>query len=126
METKKKILVIDDEEVLRKIVKFHLEKTGLYEVISAANGQAGIDLAKSAKPALILLDLLMPGLSGNDVMEHLMEDVSTRDIPVIFLTGAVSKEDIKTQGGVVGGRRFIAKPVSSEDLKAVVKSVLQS
>ncbi len=74
---------------------------------------------------MILLDLLMPGMSGNDVMEHLMDDPATSSIPVIFLTGTVTIDDIKTQGGVVGGRRFIPKPVVFEELISVVDSVFQ-
>ncbi len=125
MANKKKILVIDDEETLREIVKFYLETTKRYEVSGAASGREGIAIAKRNQPDLILLDILMPEMSGNDVMEHLMDDIATRNIPVIFLTGVISKEDISTQGGVVGGRRFIAKPVASEELIQVLDSVLQ-
>ncbi len=125
MDSTKTILVVDDEETIRKIVKFHLKRTTKYEVLDAADGKEAINLAKSEKPDLILLDLLMPGMSGNDVMEHLMNDPATSSIPVIFLTGAVTKDDIKSQGGVVGGRRFIAKPVEFEELISVVDSVFQ-
>ncbi len=125
MDSTKTILVVDDEETIRKIVKFHLKRTLKYEVLDAVDGQEAIHLAKRKKPDLILLDLLMPGMSGNDVMEHLMDDPATRRIPVIFLTGAVTKDDIQTQGGVVGGRRFIAKPVVFEELISVVDSVFQ-
>ena len=125
MTNKKKILVIDDEETLREIVKFYLETTERYEVSGAASGREGLSMAKRNQPDLILLDIFMPEMSGNDVMEHLMDDIATRNIPVIFLTGVISKEDITTQGGVVGGRRFIAKPVVSEELIPVIDSVLQ-
>jgi len=125
MAHKKKILVIDDEETLREIVKFYLETTKRYEVSGAAIGREGIAMAKRNQPDLILLDILMPEMSGNDVMEHLMDDMATRHIPVIFLTGVISKADISAQGGIVGGRRFIAKPVASEELIQVIDSALQ-
>ena len=125
MANKKKILVIDDEKTLREIVKFYLETTERYEVSGAANGREGLSMAKRNQPDLILLDIFMPEMSGNDVMEHLMDDIATRNIPVIFLTGVISKEEISIQGGVIGGRRFIAKPVASEELIQVIDSALQ-
>lgn len=124
MDKKKKILVIDDDECIGSIVKLHLEQSGKYEVLISTDGQQGITAAKRRKPDLILLDILMPNMSGTDVIERLLEDKMTKDIPVIFLTGVVTKEDIKIQGGVVGGRRFLAKPVSLRDLLYTVESAL--
>jgi len=125
MDATKTILLVDDEETIRKIVRFHLEKTARYNVLDAADGEVAIQLAKSKKPDLILLDLLMPGMSGNEVMDHLMKNPSTKAIPVIFLTAAVTKDDIKVQGGSVGGRRFLAKPVTPGELISVVDSVFR-
>ncbi|MDP2644167.1 MAG: response regulator [Desulfobacterales bacterium] len=124
-DQKRKILVIDDDETSRSIVKFHLEGTGKYEVTSASTGAEGVQAARRIQPRLILIDILMPGMSGTDVAEKLMDSPATKDIPMIFLTGAVTKDDISTQGGFVGGRRFLAKPVSRQDLISVVDSVFQ-
>lgn len=125
MSDKRKILVIDDDEITGYLVKYSLEFSGKYEVIYSTNGQDGLLMATDMKPDLILLDILMPHMSGTDVIEKLMENPKTKDIPVIFLTGAVTKDDIKTQGGIVGGRRFLSKPVSNSDLLATVESVFR-
>lgn len=125
MNEKKKILVIDDDEFVGYLVKYSLESSGKYEVLYFTNGEDGIMMAKRMKPDLILLDILMPNMSGTDVIEQLLEDQNTKDIPVIFLTGAVTINDIKAQGAVVGGRRFLSKPVSNSDLISAVESVFQ-
>ena len=125
MNEKRKILVIDDDEITGYLVKYSLEFSGKYEVLYSPNGQDGVMTAALMKPDLILLDILMPNMSGTDVIEKLMENPKTKDIPVIFLTGAVTKADIKTQGGIVGGRRFLSKPVSSSDLLSTVESVFK-
>lgn len=123
MEGKKKVLIIDDDEIFVSLVNYHLEQSGKYEAFNSTDGQEGIMMVKRIKPDLILLDIMMPKMSGTDVMEQLLNDPITKDIPVIFLTGAVTKDDIKTQGAIVGGRRFLAKPVSHRDLMATVESV---
>ena len=125
MNEKRKILIIDDDEVVGYLVQSSLELSGKYEVLYSANGQDGIMMAQRIKPDLILLDILMPNMSGTDVIEQLLENHKTKDIPVIFLTGAVTINDIRTQGGTVGGRRFLSKPVSKSDLISAVESVFQ-
>ena len=122
-ERKKKVLIIDDDEIFVSLINYYLEQSGKYEAFNCTDGQEGIMMVKRIKPDLILLDIMMPRMSGTDVMEQLLNDPITKDIPVIFLTGAVTKDDIKTQGAVVGGRRFLAKPVSHRDLLATVESV---
>ncbi len=123
MDAIKKVLIIDDDEFFVSIVKYYLKLSGKYAVFNSADGQEGLTMVKRIKPDLILLDILMPNMIGTDVMERLLEDRTTQDIPVIFVTGAVTKDDIKTQGAIVGGKRFLAKPVSYGDLMATVESV---
>ncbi|HNT68335.1 MAG TPA: response regulator [Syntrophorhabdaceae bacterium] len=113
---KKRILIIDDERDLCRMVKFNLERTKQYEVLFATDGRSGIEIARSKMPDLILLDIKMPGKSGGEIAEELLDDPSTRSIPIIFLTALVKKGEVAKQSGYISGRPFIAKPVTAKDL----------
>jgi len=112
----KKILFIDDEDDFCFFVKLNLEKMRDYKVFTATSGREGIRLAKLHKPDLIFLDIMMPEMDGGQVAEALLEDESTSEIPVIFLTAVVKQEEVAEHGGQMGGRDFIAKPVTPEKL----------
>jgi|SRR5208283_917282 len=124
MAHKTKILMIDDEEDLAYFVRLNLEKTGKFTVITAKRGSEGIKLAKTEKPDLILLDLVMPGLDGGQVAAQLMDNASTEKIPIIFLTALVNKKQVEDGEGKIGGRDYIAKPVTSEELIIRIELVL--
>jgi len=113
---KKKILIVDDEELFTKLVKLNLEKTGDYEVRVENKGLQGLAAAREFQPDLILLDILMPDMEGSEVASRLQDDAQTKDIPVVFLTAVVRKEEVESGCGVIGGRPFIAKPVSVNEL----------
>jgi CheY-like chemotaxis protein len=112
----KKILLIDDEDDFCFFAKLNLEKTDRYRVFTSNNGKEGIGLAKQYKPDLIILDIMMPGMDGGQVASILLGDESTSGIPIVFLTAMIRKEEILERGGRIGGREFIAKPVTPEDL----------
>ena len=112
----KKILVIDDEEDFCRSIKKVLERKKIFRVLTANRGSEGIRLAKMTNPDVILLDIMMPDMAGTSVAEELMDDPVACNIPIIFVTGIISKEDIKESGGVSGGRSFIAKPVIIDEL----------
>jgi CheY-like chemotaxis protein len=120
----KKILIIDDEEDFCHFVKLNLEKTGKYEVSFSTDPVQGIEIAKSERPDLILLDLLMPNMHGSEVAQKLLNDQRTQNIPIIFLTALAQKSEIDSATGMIGGRRFIAKPVTPEELVARLEEVL--
>lgn len=109
MVESKKILVADDDEVFLKLLDNDLTKEG-YAVIKTQSGKEAISLAKSQKPDLIFLDLNMPDVSGGEVGEILKHDPRTKGIPVIFLTGLLTKKEEEERGRMIGGNRFIAKP----------------
>ncbi|MCU0665494.1 MAG: response regulator [Candidatus Omnitrophica bacterium] len=111
----KRILVVDDEQNVLKVLDQRLSKTG-YAVLKANNGEDAIFLAKKEKPDLILLDLMMPDISGADVAAALKQDPGTKNIPVIFLTCLVTKNDEEHIGRESGGNFFIAKPYEPNDL----------
>jgi DNA-binding response OmpR family regulator len=120
----KKILVIDDEENHCRLVKKSLESKGEFCVLTATRGKEGIMMARTEKPDLILLDIMMPDMCGNLVAEDLVEDPVTRSIPIIFLTAIVTQKELQISGGVIGGRYFISKPVIFDDLTAKINAVL--
>ncbi len=124
MADRTKILMIDDEEDLAFFVRVNLEKTGKFTVLTATRGLEGIKLAKSEKPDLILLDLVMPEMDGGQVAAQLLANTSTKNIPIIFLTALAEKEQVEAYEGKIGGRDYIAKPVTSEELIVRIESVL--
>ena len=126
MEEKKKILLIDDEEDFCFFVQGNLENTGDFEVVYTGKGRKGVELAKSEKPDLILLDVVMPEMSGQEVAEELLEDPETEGIPIIFLTAIISKKDKDADTlRKIGGRNFVAKPVNTEELVGAIRNVLE-
>ncbi len=126
MADKKKILLIDDEENICFFVKNNLEATGGFEVITTTDGQEGLQLAKQKKPDLILLDIIMPKMSGSDVAENLFLDSRTKHIPVVFLTAVVTQREIGIESvKEIGGQYFVAKPFDTEKLVDSIKMVLE-
>jgi CheY-like chemotaxis protein len=123
---KKKILLIDDEEDFCFFVKLNLEQTGKYEVLTATTGSRGLIMASEDPPDLILLDIIMPEMSGGHVAELLLESPKTKDIPVLFITAIASRSEVQSQEGVIGGRMFIAKPVTPVELMAKIDPILEN
>lgn len=124
MERPHRILVIDDDKNLCQSLKRNLEHAYRWHVSFALNGKDGLTLAKSQSPDLIFLDVMMPGMGGGEVAEALLESPLTKDIPIVFLTGMVDKAQVEECGGEIGGRRYLAKPTSLEEVAAMVRSVL--
>jgi CheY-like chemotaxis protein len=122
---KKKILMIDDEEDLCYSVKTNLELTGEFDVIAVSHAEEGIRLAQKEQPDLILLDVIMPDMSGEDVAIALSDVPKTKDIPIIFLTAVVTYMSIPP-GTIkrIGGRDFISKPIDRDSLIKCIKTVI--
>ena len=120
----KKLLVIDDEEYFCRAVKKAIEMKRDLQVLTATRGDEGLRLARTQKPDLILLDIVMPGMMGTQVAEELLQDPDTASIPVIFVTAIVKKEEAEREMGFLGGRMFIAKPVVIDELLKKIDSVL--
>lgn len=113
---KKRILMVDDEPAFTRMVKLNLEKTGQFEVREENRATAALAVAREFKPHLIILDVIMPGMDGGDVANHIKKDRELRGTPVIFLTAAVSPKEAGKKGLESGGDFFLAKPVSLDDL----------
>ncbi len=118
-ETMKKILFIEDESALQKALEDILKQEG-YKMISALNGEAGIRLAESEKPNLILLDLILPKMHGFEVLKELKENSKTKDIPVIILTNLEGMKDID-QAVELGATTYLVK--TQYTIKELIKKV---
>ena len=124
MSQKQKILFIDDEVPLTLLVKLNLEKTGTYEVRTENRALNAMKAAREFKPDLVLLDVMMPDLDGGDVAAQFKSDPTLKDVPVIFLTATVLKEEVGDKGTMIGGYPFIPKPFRSEVLlEQIAKSL---
>jgi two-component system, OmpR family, alkaline phosphatase synthesis response regulator PhoP len=116
----KRILVIDDEPKIVEICRDYLTAAG-FEVMTAADGQRGLIVARKERPDLIVLDLMMPGLDGLDVCRELRRE---SDTPIIMLTARVEESD-KLVGLELGADDYITKPFSPRELVARVRTVLR-
>lgn len=119
----RKILVIDDEKDFGFFVEQNLELTGAYNVILASSAKEGIKAAIRQKPDLILLDVVMPEMSGFEVLKTLKETRATTSIPVIMLT-AVDTDEAKETALSFYNEDYIVKPVAISELKAKIDAVL--
>jgi len=119
----KRILVVDDTEDIVKLVKMYLEHH-CYEVIIARDGQEGLEKAKTEKPDLIVLDLMLPKMDGYKVCGLLKKDTRYAKIPVIFFTAKAQEKDVKL-GQEVGADAYITKPFEPEVLLAKIKELIK-
>ncbi|WP_028457423.1 response regulator transcription factor [Chloroflexus sp. Y-396-1] len=117
------ILVIDDEPGIVKIARDYLERAG-FQVISAGDGPTALRLARQERPALIVLDLMLPGMDGLDITRILRQDMLTAHIPIIMLTARVEETD-RLIGLELGADDYITKPFSPRELVARVRAVLR-
>ena len=121
---KKRILVVDDEPALTRMVKLNLERTGDYEVRTENQGSMALEAAREFKPDLILLDVMMPDMSGDEVSAQMKEDEELSNIKYVFMTAIVTKDETETMGSNIGGNEFLAKPVKTDELIATIERVL--
>lgn len=118
----KKILVVDDETDLLKVTLLRLKKTG-YEVFGCADGQGVLDMARQFTPDLIILDVYLPGINGDNVTKILKKDNNLKHIPVILISASTRILDEKAWGS--GAAAYLKKPFEPEELVSLVKKVLE-
>ncbi len=122
---RKKILLIDDEEDFRFFVKGNLENTGEFHVLEATSGKEGIKIATEEKPDLILLDISMPEMSGEQVAKRLSKNPETNKMPILFFTALITKNEIEDgEISSIAGHKFIAKPIATKQLVAAINNTL--
>jgi two-component system phosphate regulon response regulator PhoB len=118
-----KILAIDDEEDILELVRYNLSREG-FQVICASTGEEALKIAQDEGPELIVLDLMLPGIDGLEVMKRLKAAPPTQSIPVVMLTAKGEEADIVT-GLELGADDYVTKPFSPRILSARVKAVLR-
>src|SRR5207237_4216109 len=118
-----KVLVIDDEAPIRLLCRVNLEAEGM-EGLEAADGPSGLEKARSEKPDVILLDVMMPGLDGWRVAEELLDDDRTTGIPIVFLTARAELRD-RARGIDLGGVDYVTKPFNPLELAPLVEDLVR-
>jgi DNA-binding response OmpR family regulator len=116
-----RVLVIDDEAPIRLLCRVNLEAEGM-EVLEAEDGPSGLATARSERPDVILLDVMMPGLDGWRVAEELLDDERTEGIPIVFLTARAELRD-RARGIDLGGVDYVTKPFNPVDLAPLVRDL---
>ncbi|MBM4265201.1 MAG: response regulator transcription factor [Deltaproteobacteria bacterium] len=120
---RRKVLVIEDERDIRELVRVSLENEG-FSVLEAADGDLGLALARRERPAAVILDLMLPGLSGLEVCRRLRAEEPTVAVPVLILTARSAEAD-KVVGLEIGADDYVTKPFSPRELTARVKAILR-
>ena len=123
--SKKRILIVDDEESLGRAMKLNLEETGQYEVRTESRGSKALMAVHEFHPDLVILDVIMPDMDGADIEKQFEQDDIAKEVPIIFLTAIATKDDTKDNGTMIGGRFVIAKPVSIDKLIASIEERLR-
>jgi len=123
MSKKHRILVAEDEEALRTLLKYNLDKEG-YDVIEAADGDEAINHLNERLPDLLLVDWMMPGASGIEVCRHVRQNPQSRGLPVIMLT-ARGEESDRIRGLDMGADDYLIKPFAITELLARVRAVMR-
>ncbi len=120
MNEKIKILVVDDEKKILEVVEAYLEKEG-YEVITAEDGKQAMDLFNTENPHLVVLDLMLPGLSGEEICSRIR---TSSDVPIIMLT-AKNEENEKLEGLSIGADDYLTKPFSPRELVGRIRALIR-
>ncbi len=123
---KKKILVVDDEETICRMAKKILDLTGKYKVKIETDSHAVLKTARQFKPHLILLDIVMPDPEGHEISRQLLHDSQLRGVPVVFMTGIITDDEVDHQEkSMMAGRPCLAKPITKDKLLRCVKENLK-
>jgi len=127
--SKKKILIIDDEEKFCQMVKKNLEKEGPYDVRIETKGSKALETIETLKPDLILMDVLMPEMRGQEIAYKMLQNDKLKKIPVIYLTATVEKGQREAFGGIIDGMPFklqpvLSKPVNTKTLMEAIQKNL--
>ena len=121
-----KILLVDDEADLCFFLKKNMEDAGGFEVSTCSESGKALILAKELQPDLVILDVLMPGLSGPEVAGQIKTDPRMKNTPVIFLTAIATEQETASKMNFVGGQFVVAKPVQMDHLLKVIYQAVKS
>jgi CheY-like chemotaxis protein len=118
---KKRILAVDDRVSDTRLVKLYLERTNDYVVREVNDVKTALSAAEEFQPHLILLDVMMPGIEGGELAACFQANPKLKAVPIVFLTGAVTKGEVEALGGRSGGFTFLAKPIVLSELVVCLK-----
>jgi len=121
--SRRKVLVVDDHADIRLMCRVNLQLEG-YEVIEAADGQEGLDQIRSERPDVVLLDIMMPGIDGWQVLETVKGDPTLAGIPIVVLTARVQRDD-EIRGWSAGASEYLPKPFNPATLTQVVNRTVR-
>jgi len=123
----KTVLVVDDEKKIRELLEMRLISEG-YAVILGQNGEEGVELARKHMPDMIIMDVMMPRMDGAEAVRHIQEDPKTKNIPILFLTSIITKEEENEQAfGIqldASKHKFMAKPFDTPALLAEIRAMI--
>jgi CheY-like chemotaxis protein len=112
---------VDDQASDTRLLKLYLEQTSDYVVREENDARAALSAAEQFQPHLILLDVMMPEMDGGELAACFQASPKLKAVPIVFLTAAITKEEVKAGGGQIGGQSFLAKPVVLSELIACIK-----
>lgn len=119
-----KIVIVEDDKFLRELITQKVRKEG-YEVVEAINGEDGVAKTKAEKPDLVLLDLILPGIDGFEVLRQIKEDVESSVIPVVILSNLGQKDDVE-RGMKLGASDYLVKAhFTPGEILAKIKTILK-
>ena len=121
---KRKILFIDDDEAILSWLKLALERAGEYEVATESQSKSAMQTVRRFKPEMIFIDISMPEKDGSTIAYEIRENQAFSEVPIVFLTGAVSADEVERSGGAIGGQTFLAKPIDMKKLIAYIDQYL--
>lgn len=121
-EGRPRILIVDDDPVILRLLQINFRLEG-YNVDAASRGDEALRRAREAMPDVVVLDIMMPGVDGFDVLRQLKEDPTSRDVPVILLSARAQDED-RRRGYALGVEEYVTKPFDPAHLVEMVRRVL--
>lgn len=120
---KRRILIVDDNVALSQMLKTQLDEIGGFVVEVQNQSTAAIATGREFRPDLAILDVMMPEIDGGHLAALMKEDPILRDVPIIFLTGSVRREEVEGRHGIIGGMPFLAKPAKLDDLLGLINKL---
>lgn len=118
-----RVLLVDDEPSFTRMLKLSLERRG-FEVRVENNGAYAPTVAQDFMPNFIFLDVIMPDVDGGDVAAKIRSDPKLKDVPIVFLTAGVSKETTRAKGNIIGGQKYLAKPITVDEVVSCIEKQL--
>lgn len=118
-----KILIVDDSEIDLDILELILNQLGFKNITKTGSGKEAFKLAEKNLPDLIFIDIMMPGIDGGALKQLLDDNTKTKDIPTIFVSAIIKKDEQKSIGELAGGRIIIAKPFSADEISKAIDVV---